>query len=487
MKKVYYRLLAIMQILTILLMASSGLANASPGNKASDILLGDVNGDNRVTALDARLVLKAAAGLYDLGQNVRAGDVNGDGNITAADARYILMAAAGLKDLTQGGIQEHAYRIGVYGQSELGRDLTYYCFTPEQYSSTVLLNFAIHGFEDEYNADGQILVDTANSLIKYYDENPSLLGETQLIIIPCANPDGLYEGTTNNGFGRCNSNGIDLNRDFDANYSSNSNPRNYTPYAFSAAESRALRDLCYEYQPDIVLDLHGWLDETIGDAELAEVFYSEMGLSLAHTFTATNCKGYFSNWAHQQGALALLVEFKSSTEVPLDKLEATINRLLCGDYDNGTGEYALDERYKEFQGIQSYTLSQGQVTTYAGFNIPFGTVSYIDGANDLCTIDKIYQNGWVRVQYPVSSGTKTAYCPLEEFIDGSITVEPYLANVSANTKVYRTSSMSTSLGSVWNTDDFYVVADNGIQVQIIYPLDGGGWKMGWIEKEYLKQ
>ncbi|MDO4317659.1 MAG: InlB B-repeat-containing protein [Lachnospiraceae bacterium] len=67
--------------------------------KISSFLLGDVNGDGKITALDARWVLQAAAGKRNLGEYEQAGDVNGDGKITALDARWILQAAAGKRKL----------------------------------------------------------------------------------------------------------------------------------------------------------------------------------------------------------------------------------------------------------------------------------------------------------------------------------------------------------------------------------------------------
>ncbi|MCD7827482.1 MAG: metallophosphoesterase [Clostridiales bacterium] len=61
---------------------------------------GDINEDGDVTAADARLVLRACAGLelFTTSQKSIA-DVNGDGSMTPADARLILRAAAGLESL----------------------------------------------------------------------------------------------------------------------------------------------------------------------------------------------------------------------------------------------------------------------------------------------------------------------------------------------------------------------------------------------------
>ncbi len=58
-------------------------------------LNGDVNLDGRITAADARLVLRYSARLEGDSVNIRRnGDLNNDGNITAYDARLVLNIAA---------------------------------------------------------------------------------------------------------------------------------------------------------------------------------------------------------------------------------------------------------------------------------------------------------------------------------------------------------------------------------------------------------
>ena len=64
--------------------------------------LGDVPYDGKVTAADARYVLRFSAGLetvsmYDAKEFYFAADMNMDGHITSADARLILRTAAGLE------------------------------------------------------------------------------------------------------------------------------------------------------------------------------------------------------------------------------------------------------------------------------------------------------------------------------------------------------------------------------------------------------
>ena len=58
---------------------------------------GDANGDGKVNARDARLILRYAASLItDDEIDQAAADFNGDGKVNARDARAVLRAAAGL-------------------------------------------------------------------------------------------------------------------------------------------------------------------------------------------------------------------------------------------------------------------------------------------------------------------------------------------------------------------------------------------------------
>ena len=62
--------------------------------KALNRALGDIDGDGKVTAADARLALRAAVGLELLDEEqMKYADVDGDGKLTAADARAILQIA----------------------------------------------------------------------------------------------------------------------------------------------------------------------------------------------------------------------------------------------------------------------------------------------------------------------------------------------------------------------------------------------------------
>lgn len=69
------------------LMENMGLAFVSP------VIKGDVDGDGKVTASDARLILRAAVGLEEI--DTAKGDIDGDGVITSSDSREALRIATG--------------------------------------------------------------------------------------------------------------------------------------------------------------------------------------------------------------------------------------------------------------------------------------------------------------------------------------------------------------------------------------------------------
>lgn len=69
-------------------------------NAKPEYLVGDVDGDNKVTSSDARLALRASVKLEKLDEiALLAADVDHDGTVTSSDARLILRASVGLETL----------------------------------------------------------------------------------------------------------------------------------------------------------------------------------------------------------------------------------------------------------------------------------------------------------------------------------------------------------------------------------------------------
>ncbi len=450
--------------------------------RAEESSVGDVNRDGLVDAADAALLREYLVGdpaaVYEAGA-----DYNGDRAVDLKDlvllerflginAAEITVTPAPTPDPREGAA---SVRQIVYGKSELGRDLVCTVLEPAEFERTILVNFAIHGFEDWYDHDAQVLVDTAELVISHFREADDM-HRCRLLVVSCANPDGLADGYTKDGFGRCNANGIDLNRDFDAAHYAYTSARNYTPYAFSASESRALRDLVWAYRPDVVLDCHGWENCTIGDSELAKVFYEEEGLVQKVVFS-DNAHGYFSYWAHQQGALALLVEF-ANPSFDKNTFVSALDRLVTGDYETDNGIYTADGRFSAFSQIQAYPISTGNIPVYVDIGGEQGGTIY--GSEDLCTIERIYLNGWLRVRYPIPAGYKEAYCRQEVFMEAAGDEELPEIHFFQDQTVYRRKDLTEKLGSVYQTDTAYLVTDTDDAWQILYPLDSGGWKLGWV-------
>ena len=105
---------------------------------------------------------------------------------------------------------------------------------------------------------------------------------------------------------------------------------------------------------------------------------------------------------------------------------------------------------------------------------------WIDAGDDCKIVSVGHMQGGVEywcINYPISGGRKNAYALKSAFV----TVSPYEVTVSQNTTVYRTSSMSTTYGTAYKTDQIFVLAESGSNVWIIYPLDAGGYKIGWTK------
>jgi len=169
----------------------------------------------------------------------------------------------------------------VYGQSELGRDLICHRVGSADAVGSILMVFGVHGFEDAFERDGEVLAMIAERLMAHYEENVEELRSFCLYLIPSANPDGLQEGTSQEGFGRNNANGIDINRDFPVDWSLKTKSRNKTGRTpFSTAEARAIRDLVYEIKPDYAMDIHGWCELSFGNGKMAQFFAEPFDLEV---------------------------------------------------------------------------------------------------------------------------------------------------------------------------------------------------------------
>lgn len=180
-------------------------------------------------------------------------------------------------------------------------------------SKALIALFAIHGYEDAWAADGVELVKIANGLIQEMEGRSSQPWATNwsLYVIPVANPDGILHGYTHCGPGRANvgdasiqaAGGIDMNRCFPIGFSETTNRRNYTGHtsclAIEAAAIKNYLDNLAQQHGDIsFLDVHGWQNMVIGDAQLSQPFVDEF----LFLHKSNSNKGYITNYAESLSA-----------------------------------------------------------------------------------------------------------------------------------------------------------------------------------------
>ena len=193
----------------------------------------------------------------------------------------------------------------VYGVSELGRDLICRQIGDASAEDALLLYFAVHGFEDAYDHDGEVLRLIADRVSDYFTANPDMLGPLCLYIIPTANPDGLMDGTSKDAFGRCNAKGLDINRDFPAGWREDYRVRYKTGHEpFASAEARAIQSLVQALSPAYAVDVHGWIDAVYGDGPLSQLLARSFDMRIK----TIRSGGTLTQWLDSLGIDAALLE-----------------------------------------------------------------------------------------------------------------------------------------------------------------------------------
>lgn len=202
----------------------------------------------------------------------------------------------------------------VYGTSGRGRELAAY--KVGNGANSLIYVCAIHGWEDHWAADGIELTRIGNGLIEHFQNAGT--NNWSLYIIPVANPDGLSEGYTNNGPGRCTIVGaVDCNRDFPIGFTPYGDSRHWTnKEPLSVPESRCLRNFVSEIKgktsgSTYLIDMHGWEDKTIGDSHISRAFQNQFGF-VNGNYDGVYQAGFLISWANSIGVRAALIELPQS-------------------------------------------------------------------------------------------------------------------------------------------------------------------------------
>ncbi|MFW5853255.1 MAG: M14 family zinc carboxypeptidase [Patescibacteria group bacterium] len=237
----------------------------------------------------------------------------------------------------------------IIGHSVLGRSIESYTYG--QGDKEIIFVGGIHGGY-EWNT-----VLLAYKLMDYLEANPEFVPASLTItIIPSANPDGVFKVTGKEGrflasdvpdgleppFGRFNANDVDLNRNFDCKWQSESTWRNQPVSAgtapFSEPEAEAIKNIVLEHQPEAVVFWHsqsnavypGYCQEGIsaGSRMLMDLYAKASGYRAIESFDHYKITGDAEGWLATIGIPAITVELKTHQSIEWDENLAGVTALI---------------------------------------------------------------------------------------------------------------------------------------------------------------
>ncbi|OQX10052.1 MAG: hypothetical protein BWK80_46160 [Desulfobacteraceae bacterium IS3] len=191
---------------------------------------------------------------------------------------------------------ESSATAGVYhaaGFSVEGRSIEYFEIGDGEDVTVIIA--AIHG-----NEQAGMLI--AKRLIRYLQDQPQLLKNRKVVILPEANPDGTAVNT------RCNARGVDLNRNFFTENRINNDL--FGMAAFSEPETRVIDQILREYVPDRIISIH---------EPLACVDYDGPGGEELAAYMADYCRLPLKKLGARPGSLGSYTE--ENLNIPIVTLE----------------------------------------------------------------------------------------------------------------------------------------------------------------------
>lgn len=219
----------------------------------------------------------------------------------------------------------------VIGKSVGGRDIIAYHFGTGE--KELLIVGGIHGIYSSNTAK------VAEEAIAWLTANPTVIPQNvSVTVVPAVNPDGLTKSGS-----RFNANNVDLNRNFDCDWKSESMWQNKKvsggSAAFSEPESKAIQTFIETYKPAAAVVYFSSEGEVYpsgcGGAVLPESValantYSQASTYPSNTedFSHYKINGDMVNWFAKQGIPAISVLLTDHTNTEWKKNEAGITAVL---------------------------------------------------------------------------------------------------------------------------------------------------------------
>lgn len=128
------------------------------------------------------------------------------------------------------------------------REIKIYVLGKASSENRIVILGSMHGDEPQ----GKYIIE---KLLDYIKENPKIIENKQILLIPCANPDGLAINK------RGNANGVDLNRNFPTkNWGAEAQDKNSRYYhgitAASEPETNILIGYIEKFNPQLIINIH---------------------------------------------------------------------------------------------------------------------------------------------------------------------------------------------------------------------------------------
>lgn len=207
------------------------------------------------------------------------------------------------------------------GQSVEGRPITVYRFGTGDVERLIVAD--IHG---GYEWNTSVL---ATQLIHYIQLHPDIIpADVTLYILPMLNPDG--DARDHGTLGRANAHGVDLNRNWDADWQKewnafgcwNEEPITAGPYAASEPETIALINFISSHHFSGIISYHsaglgifpGAWDENHDSFRLATALALVSPYPFPPVDTGCTYTGEFVNWATKNGIPSVVVELSDHSD-----------------------------------------------------------------------------------------------------------------------------------------------------------------------------
>lgn len=279
-----------------------------------------------------------------------------------------------------------------YGQTQLGRNMSY--FRTGNGTDHLFLTFGLHGWEDGtksdgtyYHGDGNMLLKIAKRFMQDFanlseEKRTAIQNRWTIFVFPGINLDGIVNGYNNNAFGRCLYSGLDPNRNWGGNFVVNtSSPRYKTGSKYfgneddgsDAIELINLRNTLRGNRgtaQNVLIDVHGWYNQTIGNADLGKYYWNTFGIpSSRHSYSYG--QGYLIAWAKNSptisttasnypglGAKSCLLELPPTTDYSDSNMQSYGDKFFNGTVnmlenisDISTPANAYEKLYNQLETI----------------------------------------------------------------------------------------------------------------------------------------